>query len=447
MKNSIKKIIATAMSATLVLSSSVLAFADDNVANGNTSGTGSMEGTVSTDVFNVVLPTIPADDTTFNYILDPEGLIEKTESAKYAGKTFEKGATLYFANTATGAAYDYSSTSDSLTVINKSTMDVDVTLNATISAVDGISMAADNSFQDSRTSLYLALTDGTSSAAIDATEGATITATVDAAPEEAYEYNWNTTENKYEYKIVDDLTNITFSEYSFQLTGACNTNGDWSGLTDAAPVVAVTWTVKEHAAAPSVAETTAKMIAGKATVINADLGAGDLAATGIKTISFKTASGKVNTIADTNYSYVNGTLIFTSEYIDLLLSAGVASRTYTVKFDDSAATTVQITLELATEYGPSLDQTYVIKTAGSPATVNVDLGAGDLAATDIKSITFYTASGKLTAVTASSYTFEDGVLSFTSTYIDSIASISTRTFTITFDDAAETAVELTLADS
>lgn len=46
MKKSIKKIIATAMSATLVLSSSVLAFADENVANGNTSGTGSMEGTV-----------------------------------------------------------------------------------------------------------------------------------------------------------------------------------------------------------------------------------------------------------------------------------------------------------------------------------------------------------------------------------------------------------------
>lgn len=447
MKKSIKKIIATAMSATLVLSSSVLAFADDNVANGNTSGTGSMEGTVSTDVFDVVLPAIPADDTTFNYILDPEGLIEKTESAKYAGKTFEQGATLFFANTATGAAYDYSSTSDSLTVVNKSTMDVDVTLNATISAVDGISMAPDNLFQDSRTSLYLALTDGTSSAAIDGTEGATITAKVDAAPEEAYEYNWNTTENKYEYKIVDDVTNITFSDYSFQLTGACNTNGDWSGLTDAAPVVAVTWTVKEHAAAPSIAETTGKMIAGKATVLNADLGAGDLAATGIKTVSFKTASGKVNAIADTNYSYVNGSLIFTAEYIDSLLSAGVTSRNFTVKFDDAAATTVQITLTLVTEYAPSISQTHVIKTSGSPVDVNVDLGAGELAATGIKSITFTTASGKVTAVTTSSYTFSDGVLSFTTAYIDSLASIESRTFTITFDDAAETTVELTLANS
>ena len=52
-------------------------------------------------------------------------------------------------------------------------------------------------------------------------EGAVIEATISGISEEDEEYN----------------------EYSFQLTGAVNMNGDWSELTDIVPEVTVTWEV------------------------------------------------------------------------------------------------------------------------------------------------------------------------------------------------------------
>lgn len=348
MKLNFKKFTAGALAATLVLSSSVVAFAADS-AEGNTSGTGELEGTVLTDVFNVVLPTVADDDTTFNYILDPEGLIAKTNADRYAGKTFEEGATLYFANSAADAANNYSSKSDALTVVNKSTTDVDVTLSATVSGVDGIVLTGDSTFaDDTSTSLYLALMDGTNTAAIDAANGASISAVIGAAPDGAYEYSWNDTEQKYEYELVTGsaLDAITFEDYSFQLTGACNSKGNWSGLQDAAPVVSVTWTVKAHQdkAAPSVAQSSYVITAGSAVVVNVDLGVGDLAATGIASVTYKNSTGADKALASSNYTFANGKLTFTSAFVDSLISAGVTSRDYTITFDDAAGTKATVTL-------------------------------------------------------------------------------------------------------
>ena len=243
-----KKILAAGLAVSMVMGSSVVALAEDQ--EGGTSGTGGLEGSVSTDVFSVVLPSVPeSGDTTFDYILDPEGLIAKAGADKYAGKTFEENATLFFANTAEGAAKDYSSTSDALKVINKSSSDVAVEVKATIASIDGITMSDDKSFaDDTNASLYLALKDSNAETAITGEEGASLSATIDAAAEDAYEVQWNATDNKYENVLTDEAKAddyTGFSAYTFQMTGACNAAGDWSGLTETAPVVNVVWSVKD----------------------------------------------------------------------------------------------------------------------------------------------------------------------------------------------------------
>lgn len=247
MKN-YKKILAAGLAVSMVMGNSVIALADD--MEGGTSGTGGLEGTVSTDVFSVVLPSVPeTGDATFNYILDPEGLIAKAGSDKYTGKTFEENATLFFANTAADAANNYSSVSDALTVVNKSSSNVTVEVKATVASIDGITMSGDKTFKDdTKTSLYLALKDANNETAITAEGGATLTSTINAAASDAYEIKWNTTDSKYENVLTeaakkDDYTG--FSKYTFQMTGACNAAGDWSDLTDTAPVVNVVWSVKD----------------------------------------------------------------------------------------------------------------------------------------------------------------------------------------------------------
>lgn len=236
-----KKIFAVTLAATMVMGSSVVAFAGEATtqpATDSTTGTGKLEGTVDTDVFHVVLPTIEENDTTLAFTLDPEGLISKTSNAAYAGATFDEG-TLFFKNSAT----KYSNTSNALTVQNKSSIDVDVTVTASVEAA-GIALTADKTFaDDTSASMYLAILAGTDETAI-SENGATVTAQIGAAPTGAYKYSYDATDG-YQY-ILDDTFTGDFEDYSFQLTGASNAKGDWSAFTEAAPSVELTWTVAAH---------------------------------------------------------------------------------------------------------------------------------------------------------------------------------------------------------
>ncbi len=245
MKN-YKKIAAGLLAATMVVSSSMVAFADE----GSTTGAGELEGTVSTDVFNVALPVIPEDgsDTTFDFILDPEGLIKATNAEKYESATFGEG-TLFFANESKdnegNSFYTYSNTSDALTITNYSSIAVDVSLSAAVSEAEDITLTKDSTFKDDTSaSIYLAITDGTNTEAI-TDDGASVNTKMDAAGEGAYSIEWNSEEEKYEYQL-DETNDELFSTYSFQLTGASNSAGDWSGLADIAPSVEVVWNVTAH---------------------------------------------------------------------------------------------------------------------------------------------------------------------------------------------------------
>lgn len=123
MRWNLKKFASLVWIVTFVTNSSITVSAE-NLGQGSEIGVGEVEGSVKTDIYQVVLPT----DTKgiFDFILDPQGLINKTNAAAYDGDTFEDGATVFFKRTEGQAEVDYSNTSDFVTITNKSSIAVNV---------------------------------------------------------------------------------------------------------------------------------------------------------------------------------------------------------------------------------------------------------------------------------------------------------------------------------
>lgn len=73
-----KKMMALALATSMVLGSSMMAFAAEGDAtpggSGNVSGAGSVEGHVNKEVLNVILPTVPSGSSAFAYTMDPESI-------------------------------------------------------------------------------------------------------------------------------------------------------------------------------------------------------------------------------------------------------------------------------------------------------------------------------------------------------------------------------------
>ncbi len=252
-----KKILAISLAGAMILGNSAITFAADQEASAG--GSGNLEYIAKKDVFDLVFPTIQEDATTFDYILDPDGLIASTKGEKYSGKAFEDGKTVYFLRssqvdaTVGGAAgkADYTDSSDEIKVVNKSTQDIELVVNAKVEAVDGITMKADTTFGATDPELYLAVkgTDGTNAAETTpiTTTGVEIKKTIAVDPN-AYEVKWNSTDKQYEKKLKDDTkvdTYTGFKTYTFQLTGACNQVAGWAALKDKAPKVDLVWSVKD----------------------------------------------------------------------------------------------------------------------------------------------------------------------------------------------------------
>lgn len=264
MKKFGKKLLALTLAGVLALNPMVALAADstESPAEGELGGDGKIEGVVDKEIFVVELPTVTESDTTFDFILDPQGLIKETTGAAYTSKTFDDTAKgVYFNNTAEGAAKDYSGASDALVAINKGTVDVDVTLEATVDALSGdgyeIVMTDDKTFaSDTNTSLYLALkskvgSDEQEKAITTANDvsSAKIEASLDKAPDEAYEIKYADGAYKYQLTTAASAADYDgFASIEFSLEGACNTaeTVDWSAAKDATPTVDVTWSLKEH---------------------------------------------------------------------------------------------------------------------------------------------------------------------------------------------------------
>ncbi len=356
MRGLTKRIGVGVMAASLVMSSSLVAFAADPAGTGTSGGTGSIEGVVKTDVYTAVLPT--ESTSAYTYIADPQGLIRKTDAAKYDGAEFGEG-TIFFTNAGENNKVSYSNTSDAAKIVNQSSKNLSVSVTATATeAANGATLAAAKSFTGTSKEVYLGITDsveGNGEKPL-TTTGATMTAVLGAAPEDAYEYSYvkDGADAGYKYTLKSDVSAFKFAEYSFQITGAANDKAtDWAADT-ALPSVSVTWTVDltddaatvatpAQEAAPSISASSYQYTAGQNLDITVNLGAGDLAASDITSVTFEN-NGATTSLPTTRWSYNAGKLTFNDSYTTALAGK---TRTHTITFNDKAGTSVDVTLEPA----------------------------------------------------------------------------------------------------
>jgi hypothetical protein len=183
-----KKLMSALMALAMVASLGVTALAGENQnqnqnndpapvtayanAKGNSTGTGSNEGPMENHPIKLVLPTVASG--TYNMILDPHDLIARTSNKKYTGKTFvtnyddsSKVNNRLFFNDATD---HYDGKSASATVTNKSYDDVNLIVKVEVdpktNTFDFVDAATALSDSAETAQMYLAVTDGTQTAAV-----------------------------------------------------------------------------------------------------------------------------------------------------------------------------------------------------------------------------------------------------------------------------------------
>lgn len=358
MKNkTFKKALAGTLAATMVLGMSMTAFAQTGTATGSGSGTGtgSFEGHVDKDVVAVTLPT-DSNTTTFAYKMDPEGLIAATNNAKYSGQSFESGANVYFQS----ATNTWTKDSAKLKVINKGTVDVDVTVAAKTDANSEVAMSTTKTFEstDTAAKLYLGLqVANQAEVAVDTTDTAGKVTVGLKGNGDNYEIT-SVDGGGYGYTAKTGVPDTAWNSFEFGMTGACNPNGDYSASGLAGSNVTVTWSYAVRAtdssatlldanavtdAAPSIATKTYAMTAGTAIDISVDLGAGDLGASTVAKVMDPTGAWDyLKGDNQASYDAANKKITLSAGMVDACMSANVGS--VNVIFDDDAATSVVITL-------------------------------------------------------------------------------------------------------
>lgn len=196
------------------------------------------------DVVSLELPTIVESETSvFDFILDPQKLLYKTDAARFGGGTVEEGATLLFQNKE--GQYDFSRYSDQLTVTNRSTVPVRLTISACITDLGELQVVESDDFTDSEDcSIYIAVVDSQGNVRPISADGeVSISLEMHAAPDNAYVYSLNEDLQTYQLVMSGTQDEIDFDKYSFGLVGACNPNADWRNVS-VHPVITVTWRVE-----------------------------------------------------------------------------------------------------------------------------------------------------------------------------------------------------------
>lgn len=349
MKN-YKKLAAMTMAATMLVSSGLTVFAQDTEGTGT--GNGKYEGYVEeVSAFSVKVPTTAAANQ-FDFFVDPNGLLESTDYAQLGAEEsdFEDGATLYFTRTVAGSVTEkYGKDSDSITLQNMSSYDVDVEVTATITGVDGVTLAETDEVSDAEEpTIYLAIVAGSTTEAI-TSDGGKVTDQIAGEPGN-FEIKWDSSSSKYVYGLIGttDEENPTkpWKTLEFNLTGACG--GTWTDAQkDVAPVVSLTWKVTDPnaAVAPSIETTTYSYNRTQSLTITTSFGQGSLGATAISKIIFS-VDGTAQTSDYTSRCTINDNeIVFPS---GMLNSLSVGGKGYLIViFDDDAATEVVVTLNIA----------------------------------------------------------------------------------------------------
>lgn len=361
-KKVMKKALAGMLATTMVLGTSMMVLAQTGAATGSGggTGTGSFEGHVDKDVVAVTLPT-DSNTTTFSYKMDPEGLIAATNNAKYSTETFEPGANVYFKSTA--GTYTWAKDSDRLKVINKGTVDVDVTITAKTDSNANLTMSTTKTFEstDTAAKLYLGLqVANQTEAAIDTTDTAGKVSVGLKGNGDNYEIT-AVDGGGYGYTAKAGVPDTAWNSFEFGLTGACNPYGDYSATGLDGSNVTITWAYAVRAddssatlldanavadAAPSIATAEYTATSGSPVTVTVNLGAGEKAAEGIASIRNMANNTDVPAA---RYTLSGTTLTIDSTFITNNMSFinSANGLNLRVTFDDTDKTTATITLKPA----------------------------------------------------------------------------------------------------
>ena len=229
-----KRAAAIVLAAAMTMGSTLTVFAADT-GSGETHGKGENEGHVDMELINVVLPTVPTGDgSPFEYVADPERLIQATAGARYEDYKFpakddDKG--VYFRV----GEKEFSNTSQTLQIINKSSCDVTITVTASVTASAGDKdlELATTSTPSADKPLYLNLKVGTTDTTI-AASGTPVAKTIEGTPNN-FEVQY--TDKGYEYVPKADAA--YWKALNFSVNGEVYKGAVAAGTT--VPTIDVTW--------------------------------------------------------------------------------------------------------------------------------------------------------------------------------------------------------------
>ena len=188
-------------------------------------------------IISVLMP-VTGDNDPFNFFIDPNNILYNSFHDR-EDIYVEENANLLFINR-TGDVLGLSGLSDKLSIVNQSTVPVEVTVTARVENLSGINLLDNSDFGDSKEcDLYLALVDEDGDEIPLNSDGEIVfKATLEKAPLEAYAYvlDPETGEYRYSYQFGE----VDFDTYSFGLKGNCNKEGDWANV-PSNPKVVLTW--------------------------------------------------------------------------------------------------------------------------------------------------------------------------------------------------------------
>lgn len=250
----LRKLMAGTLVATMVVGSMTAFAADTDPAN-NATGTGTSFEHVDKEVTKVTLPTTADVTNVFNYYVDPERAINDA-------KTLTDGTTnvtpnsdgVYFAvPSSDGSSTTYASSSKAVTFTGKNSVDVDVSVTATVTPGDAqkdIALVADETALTAATgpALLMTLKVGSASQAI-TTSGATATATIAGV---AGNFEVKADNGKFVYAVKADADDDSWGTTTVQLQGKTNQKDIPAGANAmTTPTIGLTWTIAKHQTAPS----------------------------------------------------------------------------------------------------------------------------------------------------------------------------------------------------
>ena len=312
----LKRMTAVMMAATMVLGSTVTAFAADGAE-----GQGTSFDHVNKEITSVTLPTDGMVANVFNFYVDPEGLIK--DAAKLTDGTAVTGNDngVYFKNTD-----GWSSSSDEVEFEGANSVDVDVTVTATVEAGEK-SIALVESEEElaaaTTPALLMNLTVGDDVAAI-VDSGASAKAMIAG---KADNFEVIVKDNKYVYEAKEDATD--WAKTSVKLSGKTNSVDvpDGEGAMTA-PKIVLTWSAAKHSDAPVPNKTT---VSGTDNVVEfTNIGT----ATQVSSVKLTPVGGSQVTLATSGkYSAVKGDDKITLTFVNTVLT-GNKGAAIVVEFDN-----------------------------------------------------------------------------------------------------------------